>query len=535
MDSIDTSPSESKGDGIEVITESLPSQDEADMAEQGKKQRFVRNFGLWSMLGFTATSMSALLQSLLNFSADDTKVMCTWEGIFFANAIALGNGGGPTLIYGFVLCFLGALATAASLAEMASFAPTSGGQYHWVSILAPKQHTLQWITGWIATMGWNANVAAGVFFTGTVIQGIAVLDYPDYVPTKWQGTLIMWAALLVCLLVNTVGARLLPKFEYLILFLHTAGFLAVLIPLLTLAPKASAADVFRMFAKSGWSSNGVAFLVGLLGNNLPFIGYDGPCHMAEEVSHASVNVPRCMVGAVLLNGILGIATCIAIAFTTGDLAADLASPTGYDFIPMFFNATKSIAGSSVMTAILAALVICASFGFLATASRQTWAFARDRGLPLSSWIAHVDSRFSLPLRAVGFSTVFGALICLINIGSTAAFNAIISIVLVGLFTSFLIPILLIAIKRIRGEYVRMGPWRLGALGLPVNLFAVGFLFISIVFSFFPGDVPVTLLSMNWSVVVVGGVNLLGFVWYAIEGRTMYHGPVLERPILVHAE
>ena len=34
----------------------LTRQDQADMAEQGKKQRFNRNFGFISMLGFTTTS-----------------------------------------------------------------------------------------------------------------------------------------------------------------------------------------------------------------------------------------------------------------------------------------------------------------------------------------------------------------------------------------------------------------------------------------------------------------------------------------------
>jgi hypothetical protein len=90
-------------------------------------------------------------------------------------------------------------------------------------------------------------------------------------------------------------------------------------------------------------------------------------------------------------------------------------------------------------------------------------------------------------------------------------------------------------KRIKGEKVRMGPWRLGALGLPTNLFAVGFLVISVIFSFFPGALPVTLVNMNWSCVVVGGIVVLGFAWYGVFGRKMYHGPVIERPIPVHTD
>lgn len=250
----------------------LTRQDEADMAEQGKRQRFNRNFGFISMLGFTTTSMYYLP---VNSHDLTPTVMCTWEAVFFANFTAMINGGSPTLIYGFIFCFFGTLATAASLAEMASFAPTSGGQYHWVSMLAPKKYSnfLSWITGWIATLGWNANTAAGVFFSGTMIQGLLVLNYPSYDYQRWHGTLLMWAALLVCVFVNTVAARFLPKIEGVILILHTLGFFAILIPLVILAPKGSVDFVFKDFVnQAGWSSNGLAFFVGLISGNLPFVG-----------------------------------------------------------------------------------------------------------------------------------------------------------------------------------------------------------------------------------------------------------------------
>lgn len=201
--------------------------------------------------------------------------MCTWEAVFFANPTALLNGGSPTLVYGFIFCWVGTLAVASSLAEMASFAPTSGGQYHWVSLLAPKKYSvfLSWLTGWIATVGWNANTAAGIFFSGTLVQALLVLNYPSYQYERWHGTLLMWTALLACVIVNTMMARFMPKIESGILVLHTTGFLAVLVTLVTLAPKSSPAFVFQEFANlAGWKSNGLAWFVGLISSNLPFIG-----------------------------------------------------------------------------------------------------------------------------------------------------------------------------------------------------------------------------------------------------------------------
>lgn len=142
-------------------------------------------------------------------------------------------------------------------------------------MLAPKGQAvfLSWVTGWLDLIGWWANTAAGVFFGATVTQGLLVLNYPDYGFERWHGTLLMFAALLVCMLVNSIGAKVLPKVEGLILILHVMGFFAVLIPLVYLAPHKDASYVFGTFANgSGWNSAGLTWFIGLMGTNLPFIG-----------------------------------------------------------------------------------------------------------------------------------------------------------------------------------------------------------------------------------------------------------------------
>ena len=445
------------------------------------------------------------------------------------------NGGPVSLIYGFLFCWIGNLVTAASLAEMASMAPTSGGQYHWVSMLAPPKYSvlLSWITGWNAVLGWIANLTVGVWFVGTMTQGLLVLNYPSYVYERWHGTLILFAAVLCCVVVNTLLGRFFPHIETFALGLHIAGFFAILIPLVVLAPKGSSSSVFVEFTDlAGWNSNGLAWFIGLISSNLPFVGFDGPCHLAEEVRNASTVVPWAMISTILLNGAMGFATCIAFSFTLGDLETDLTSPTYFDFIQVFFGATNSHAGASVMTAVLIVLVTCASFGFLASSSRQTWAFARDRGLPFSSFLSHVDKRTALPLRSIGFCAIVSAIIGLINIGSTVAFNAIVSLTIAGLFVSYLTAIVLLIMKRLKHETIEFGPWSLGWAGLPINVLSACFLVISVFFSFFPPALPVTLTTMNWSCLMWGGSTLVGLAYYVVLGRKTYHGPIIETAIVL---
>lgn len=272
---------------------------------------------------------------------------------------------------------------------------------------------------------------------------------------------------------------------------------------------------------------------------------------AEEVQDAATVVPWCMVTTIILNGMLGLGTVIVFLFCIGDMQQALNSDTGYDFIEVFYNATQSKAGTTIMTSILLSLAMFATFGLLASASRQTWAFARDRGLPGSGALSkvnvhppisrvhtgsistsQVNQRFALPLNAVAFSVIVNALLALIIIGSSTAFNAIVSLTLAGLFVSYLIPITLLLLKKIRGEHIRYGPWRMGRTGVGVNIVAVVYLLITTIFSFFPPELPVTKVNMNYSILVFGAVLLFGMAFYLVRGRHVYTGPIIERGIMI---
>jgi len=173
------------------------------------------------------------------------------------------------------------------------FVPASGGQYHWCAMLASPNHKafLSWLCGWIATLGWVANTAAGAFFSATMIQGILVQNDPDYGYQRWQGTLLIWAIVLIAFLVNSVGTKLLSVAEGLILILHLSAFLAVLIPLVYFSPHGSAKEVFATFtSNAGWVSDGLSWFIGFsLSANLPLIGYDGREYTKSHEHHRRDN------------------------------------------------------------------------------------------------------------------------------------------------------------------------------------------------------------------------------------------------------
>ena len=110
---------------------------------------------------------------------------------------------------------------------------------------------------------------------------------------------------------------------------------------------------------------------------------------AEEIRDASITLPKAIMWSVVINAILGFIMAITLIFTLGDIDSLFASVTRQPFIQLFYNATQSYGGTNAMTAIVVILLAACCVSEVATASRQLWSFARDQGLPGSSWLSKV--------------------------------------------------------------------------------------------------------------------------------------------------
>lgn len=111
--------------------------------------------------------------------------------------------------------------------------------------------------------------------------------------------------------------------------------------------------------------------------------------MSEEIENAVTVVPQAMITSIVLNGSLGFGFLIALLFSMGDLNKALNSSTGYPIIEIFYSATGSKLAATLMSAGIVVSAITSTWGLLSAASRMTWAFCRDNGLPYSTYFAHV--------------------------------------------------------------------------------------------------------------------------------------------------
>jgi choline transport protein len=243
-------------------------------------------------------------------------------------------------------------------------------------------------------------MATTAFATTQQLQGLIALNVPSYTIQGWHGTLFSIAITIFAIIWNTVLVRKLPLIEGIGLTLHVFGFFAFVVVLWVMAPRTPSKVVWTTFQdNSGWGSVGLSTLVGILGPIVTLIGSDSSCHLSEELRDAAWVLPRAMVATALTNYALGFVMTVTIMSTLGsDVDAILSTSFGQPWIQVIFNATESRAATSVMTAVLCVLLLFCSVNQITTSSRQLFAFARDQGLPFSSFLAHVSPQISSLLR-----------------------------------------------------------------------------------------------------------------------------------------
>ncbi|KAF2703700.1 amino acid transporter [Pleomassaria siparia CBS 279.74] len=485
--------------------------DEIDMDRMGKLQELKRNFNFMSIFGY-----SVILGS-------------TWEYSLVVIGIPLSNGGTAAAIWMFLITCFGLFFVMLSMAEMASMAPTSGGQYHWVSEMAPRKYQkfMSYLVGWLCAVGWQGAMAGTAYGATQQIQGLIALNLPSYEIKGWHGTLFCIAITTFSIVWNTVLAEKLPLIEGVGMILHVFGFCTFVVVLWVMAPHSDPRVVWTQFEdNSGWESNGLAALVGILGPLVTLIGSDSSCHLSEELTNAAWVLPRAMTTTSTINYIMGFIMTITIMSTLGsDIPAILDTRFGQPWIQVVYNATGSKAGTSVMVAVVAIQLLFCAINQVTTSSRQLFAFARDKGLPFSDFLAKVPPGWNVPVNAVMVTLFCTILLSLIIAGSSIAFNIITSISILGLLASYIVAIACIFHNRVHGHALLPSRFNLGRAGILVNGIALAFLSVAFVFVFFPVVPYPTPESMNWSSLIFGFAVGFSLVFYYVSGRHVYVGPV----------
>jgi choline transport protein len=112
----------------------------------------------------------------------------------------------------------------------------------------------------------NYSTVTPAFLIGTQIQGLIIFNNPDYVPQKYQGTLLGWAVLAIPVACNIISTKILEPLEIIGGICNIVFFVVIMLTLVILSPRSPASFVFEttISGLSGWESVGIQWCMGLL-------------------------------------------------------------------------------------------------------------------------------------------------------------------------------------------------------------------------------------------------------------------------------
>ncbi|KAJ3192332.1 hypothetical protein HK101_006727 [Irineochytrium annulatum] len=401
-------------------------------------------------------------------------------------------GGGPQgmLVTWPVISLLSAF-VAASMSEIVSSYPTSGGLYYWSASLAgPKWAPFaSYMTGYFNSVG-LAGLASGTAYAfGQFLANIFILcnvfqagTWASKLVTLFGGFLAMYMGG-SCALVGSKGIDMLGKFCF---WLNAIGLAVICISCVAASPVH--VSLAQLFSNASWNNatglpDSWAGLISILLATLTYTGYDSAAHLAEETNNVAIQGPRSIAMAMVgtfVSGYFALFCLLSTIDPSNDGYTALGSLGPFALTQIFLN-TVGNAGAIAFNVLLMMIAITNIFGLVATHARQTFAFSRDGALPGSNWL-HKLNENAVPVRATYSIMIFDSIILLPSLYSSTLYFAINSFGVIGTYLAYAIPI---ALRVANHRHFPPGPFSLGAAGLPVAVVAIIFLLVSSVVLILP--------------------------------------------------
>ncbi|MBF8289568.1 MAG: conserved hypothetical rane protein [Chloroflexi bacterium] len=531
-------------------------QDIKDLHQLGYAQELFRTMG-----GFSNFAISFSIISILT-------------GAVILYDYGLAWAGTAAVLIGWPLVTVFVLMIAASMAEIASAYPTAGGLYYWASKM--KNKDWGWWTAWLNLIGQFAivagiNFAAAFFLNQTIISPLTggALENTTEV-FKFGETLVISGQLLtmailmaVQLVLNIVGINVVAFLNQVSVWWHIAFVILISGALFFLGTQNTATDagltlfaiqpqdtlgsweirippsagvgddtstplyLLSMGAASTYAPVFVAFFFSLLLANWTYTGYDASAHVAEETVGARVASAWGLFLSVAVSAVVGFIFLLALTVRLPDLTplfGQLDDAEQYSQYYFGNNAAvvyilKENLGAGLGGLFGGAIAIAMSFcglSSVASAGRMLYAFARDDGLPGSSWLKKVSHRYRTPANAL-IAMVVGAFILSVIAfvqGGGTAIVIVTAISTIFLYAAYGITIYL---GLTTTGWLQHRVWSLGRWSRPIAKVAVFWVLVLMVLFSFPtsGNISITFM------LIVAAALL---VYYLAWAKARFKGP-----------
>ena len=477
---------------------SSQTDDEVQLAALGYSTEFHRSMGLWANMALGFTYLSPLV------------------GVYSLFAYSLSIGG-PPAIWWIVIVGVGQLLVALVFGEVVSQYPLAGGIYPWTRRLWNRRYA--WVVSWIYIWAVIVTITAVAEFGGGFV---AALFGIEATPGVVLATAV--ALLVIAFAVNYSGTRTLARIAQIGLAAELIGVVALGLFLLLFRREQPFSVFFDPLGAGGTDGYLGVFLAAALSGLFLFYGFEACGDVAEEVADPTRQIPRAMILTIVVGGVSGLLSYAGYVLAAPNLQA-IVSGEDADPIPSILESSLGTAGSKVFLVVIVTAFLSCVLSLQAAGSRLLYAFARDRMLPASSWLAHVSAKHAVPTNALLVVCVVPVLIALFVYFQEGILARVTAFAVLGIYISFQAVVLAALRQRLKG-WRPAGLWNLGTAGLVVNVLALAYGIFAIVLLIRPAAGTETFLD-RWIVAiglaVVAGSGLL-YLLLARPDRHSSHIP-----------
>ncbi|KAH9831363.1 amino acid/polyamine transporter I [Rhodofomes roseus] len=493
------------------MSDELPNAtDDARLAELGYKTQFKRGF------------------TLIDATAFSFSIMAVISGVSSTMGLTIASGGHVGLIWGWLIPVPFVICVAAVMAELASSMPTSAGPYYYAAKLAPKRYAplASWVVGGANLTGHVTLLTYIDFALAQMITTAIAAGTDGRVALGHGPTFGLFLAMLVlhgCICSATTRALARLSLVSAIFKVGATVAAIIILPVCTGENRVSTRVAFTSYENStGWSNSGWAFLLAFTGPMWQLAACNRlRCAISEETARAAKVAPMAMLMSVACAGCLGWIFNIATSFAVASVPDLLSSPFPLPMGQLYFD----IMGKRGMLAIWCVTIVVQFMRGAAqgvTASRVVFAFARDNALPGAHRWKKINHYTRTPVNAVWLAVSLAAFFGLLGFSSIAMTSAACATV-IGLYTSYAIPILL-RITTGRNKFVP-GPFSLGRWSTPMGTIAIAWIAFVILLLCFPRTQSPHTSNMNYAVVLTMGISILAYGVWAFSARNWFTGPL----------
>jgi choline transport protein len=207
----------------------------------------------------------------------------------------------------------------------------------------------------MSVIGWWLASSSISNFVSSMILDIVGAWYPDWDQKRWHQYLIYVALIWIATTANILWSRWIPLFNKMVFILSVLTLSATTITLFVVTKNhASGKFIFTdTTSRTGWSSDGFAFMLAVGNAVYAFLGSDCGAHLCEEIPNPAKNVPKVMIYPLLMGLFTAFPFAASLMYAISDVEAVLTTTTGLPLFEIYFQGTGSRSGASVLMALLA--------------------------------------------------------------------------------------------------------------------------------------------------------------------------------------